>query len=68
MALDWDSITTNQAVAREAGTPGFGGTAGIAGLSVGGGIFLTDSGSTAINTTITEYEAITAPNVYGTPG
>jgi len=64
VALNRDSITTNHVVARGAGTPGSGGTAEIAGQSVGGGGFLTDPGSTALNTTITENEAATDPNVY----
>jgi hypothetical protein len=68
VALNHDSVTTNQAVAGRAGTPGFGGMAGTAGRSVGGGVFLTDLGSTAINTTITQNKAVTDPNVHGTLG
>ena len=68
VALKHDSITTNRAVAGGAGTPGFGGIAGIAGQSVGGGILLTDPGSTALNTTITKNKAVTDPNVHGTLG
>jgi len=68
VALNQASITTNQTVASEAGNPGFGVTAEIAGQSVGGGVLLTDPGSTAINTTITENEAITGPNAHGTLG
>jgi hypothetical protein len=33
-----------------------------------GGVFLTEPGSTAINTTITKNEAVTDPNVHGTLG
>jgi hypothetical protein len=65
VTLKQDSITTNQAVAGGAGTPGFGGTLGIAGQSVGGGVFLTDPGSTETNTTISQNKATTDPNVHG---
>jgi hypothetical protein len=65
VALNHDSITTNPAVAGGAGTAGFGGTAGTAGQNVGGEVFLTDPGSTAIKTTITRNKAVTDPNVHG---
>jgi hypothetical protein len=68
VAKSHDSITTNQAVAGGAGTPGFGGTPGNAGQSVGGGVFLTDLGSTATSTTITNNKAVTDPNVHGKLG
>jgi hypothetical protein len=63
-----DSITTNQAVAGGVGTPGFGGTHGSAGRSIGGGVFLTDLGLTATSTTITNNKAVTDPNVHGKLG
>jgi hypothetical protein len=68
VAFDSDSITANQAVAGGAGAPGFGGAAGSAGQGAGGGVFLTSPGSTAIDTTITDNQADTDPDVRGTLG